>query len=72
MHGKTDESEGIIEKVTETGYSMSTMKKLFCMARNAAEADKVAELMDRCKTEEEIVAAIGEANNIYDALDNLT
>ena len=46
------------KKVTETGYLMSTMKKIFCMARNEAEADKVAELMDRCKTEEEILAAI--------------
>ena len=60
-----------MKKVTETGYSMSTMKKIFCMARNEAEADKVAELMDRCETEEEILAAIGGANNIYEALDNL-
>ena len=58
MQDKTDESEGIIEKVTETGYSMSTMKKIFCMARNEAEADMVAELMDRCKTEDEVLAAI--------------
>ena len=50
---------------------MSTMKKIFCMARNEAQADKVAELMDRCETEEEILAAIGGANNIYEALDNL-
>ena len=61
----------LLEKVTETGYSMSTMKKIFCMARNEAEADKVAELMDRCETEDEILAAIGGANNIYEALDNL-
>lgn len=61
----------LLKKVTETGYSMSTMKKIFCMARNEAEADKVAELMDRCETEEEILAAIGGANNIYEALDNL-
>lgn len=61
----------LLKKVTETGYSMSTMKKIFCMARNEAEADKVAELMDRCKTEEEILAAIGGATNIYEALDNL-
>ena len=47
-----------MKKVTETGYSMSTMKKIFCMARNEAEADMVAELMDRCETEEEILAAI--------------
>lgn len=60
-----------MKKVTETGYSMSTMKKIFCMARNEAEADKVAELMDRCKTEKEILAAIGGATNIYEALDNL-
>lgn len=60
-----------MKKVTETGYSMSTMKKIFCMARNEAEADKVAELMDRCETEEEILAAIGGATNIYEALDNL-
>ena len=60
-----------MKKVTETGYSMSTMKKIFCMARNEAEADKVAELMDRCETEEEISAAIGGATNIYEALDNL-
>lgn len=61
----------LLKKVTETGYSMPTMKKIFCMARNEAEADKVAELMDRCKTEEEILAAIGGATNIYEALDNL-
>ena len=61
----------LLKKVTETGYSMSTMKKIFCMARNEAEADKVAELMDRCKTEEEILAAIGGATNIYEALYNL-
>ena len=47
-----------MKKVTETGYSMSTMKKIFCMDRNAAQADTVAELTDRCKTEEEILAAI--------------
>ena len=61
----------LLKKVTETGYSMSTMKKIFCMARNEAEADMVAELMDRCETEEEILAAIGGATNIYEALDNL-
>ena len=61
----------LLKKVTETGYSMPTMKKIFCMARNEAEADKVAELMDRCETEEEILAAIGGATNIYEALDNL-
>ena len=61
----------LLKKVTETGYSMSTMKKSFCMARNAAQADTVAELMDRCETEEEISAAIGGATNIYEALDNL-
>ena len=37
---------------------MPTMKKIFCMARNEAEADKVAELMNRCETEDEILAAI--------------
>ena len=58
-----------MKKVTETGYSMPTMKKIFCMARNEAEADKVAELMDRCETEEEMLAAIGGANTIYEASD---
>ena len=48
----------LLKKVTETGYSMSTMKKIFCMARNEAEADKMAGLIDRCKTEDEILAAI--------------
>ena len=48
----------LLKKVTETGYSMPTMKKIFCMARNEAEADKMAGLIDRCKTEEEILAAI--------------
>ena len=47
-----------MKKVTETGYSMSTMKTLFCMARNEAEADKMAGLIDRCKTEDEILAVI--------------
>ena len=37
---------------------MSTMKKIFCMARNEAEADKMARLIDRCKTEDEILAVI--------------
>ena len=37
---------------------MPTMKKIFCMARNAAEADKMAGLIDCCKTEEEVLAAI--------------
>ena len=31
----------------------------------------VAELMDRCETEEKVLAAIGGANTIYEALDNL-
>ena len=48
----------LLKKVTETGYSMSTMKKIFCMARNEADADKMAGLIDRCKTEDEILAAI--------------
>lgn len=47
-----------MKKVTETGYSMSTMKKIFCMARNEAEADKMAGLIDRCKPEDEILAVI--------------
>lgn len=62
----------LLDKLVKTGYSQSTMRKLLLLARNAAQADTVAELMDRCETEEEILAAIGEANNIYDALDNLT
>ena len=61
----------LLDKLVETGYSKSTMRKLLLLARNEAEADKVAELMDRCETEEEIVAAIGGANNIYEVLDNL-
>ena len=61
----------LLKKVTETGFSMATMTKIFCMARNEAGADMVAELMDRCETEEEILAAIGDANNVYEALDNL-
>lgn len=48
----------LLKKVTETGYSMSTMKKIFCMARNEAEADKMAGLIDRCKPEDEILAVI--------------
>ena len=47
-----------MKKVTETGYSMSTMKKIFCMDRNEAEADKMAGLIDRCKPEDEILAVI--------------
>lgn len=61
----------LLDKLVETGYSKSTMRKLLLLARNAAQADKVAELMDRCETEEEILAAIGGANKIYEALDNL-
>ena len=48
----------LLKKVTETGYSMPTMKKIFCMARNDARADKMAGLIDRCKPEDEILAAI--------------
>lgn len=47
-----------MKKVTETGYSMPTMKKIFCMARNEAEADKMAGLIDCCETEDEVLAAI--------------
>lgn len=61
----------LLDKLVKTGYSQSTMRKLLLLARNAAQADKVAELMDRCETEDEILAAIGGANNIYEALDNL-
>ncbi len=46
------------DKLVETGYSKSTMRKLLLLARNAAQADKAAELMDRCETEEEVLAAI--------------
>ena len=61
----------LLDKLVKTGYSQSTMRKLLLLARNAAQADTVAELMDRCETEEEMLAAIGGANNIYEALDNL-
>lgn len=61
----------LLDKLVKTGYSQSTMRKLLLLARNAAQADTVAELMDRCETEDEILAAIGGANNIYEALDNL-
>ena len=61
----------LLDKLVKTEYSNSTMRKLLLLARNAAQADTVAELMDRCETEEEISAAIGGANNIYEALDNL-
>lgn len=61
----------LLDKLVKTGYSKSTMRKLLLLARNAAQADTVAELMDRCETEDEILAAIGGANNIYEALDNL-
>ena len=61
----------LLDKLVKTGYSQSTMRKLLLLARNEAEADMVAELMDRCETEEEILAAIGGATNIYEALDNL-
>lgn len=61
----------LLDKLVKTGYSKSTMRKLLLLARNAAQADTVAELMDRCETEDEVLAAIGGANNIYEALDNL-
>ena len=61
----------LLDKLVKTGYSQPTMRKLLLLARNAAQADTVAELMDRCETEDEILAAIGGANNIYEALDNL-
>ena len=61
----------LLDKLVKTGYSQSTMRKLLLLAHNAAQADTVAELMDRCETEDEILAAIGGANNIYEALDKL-
>ena len=48
----------LLDKLVKTGYSQSTMRKLLLLARNEAEADTVAELMDRCETEDEILAAI--------------
>ena len=48
----------LLDKLVKTGYSQSTMRKLLLLARNEAEADMVAELMDRCETEEEVLAAI--------------
>lgn len=48
----------LLDKLVKTGYSQSTMRKLLLLARNAAQADTVAELMDRYETEEEVLAAI--------------
>ena len=48
----------LLDKLVKPGYSKSTMRKLLLLARNAAQADTVAELMDRCETEEEVLAAI--------------
>ena len=48
----------LLVKLVKTEYSKSTMRKLLLFARNAAQADTVAELMDRCETEDEILAAI--------------
>ena len=48
----------LLDKLVKTGYSKSTMRKLLLLARNAAQADTVAELMDHCETEDEILAAI--------------
>ena len=48
----------LLDKLVKTGYSQSTMRKLLLLARNEAEADMVAELMDRCETEDEVLAAI--------------
>lgn len=48
----------LLDKLVKTGYSKSTMRKLLLLARNEAGADMVAELMDRCETEGEILAAI--------------
>ena len=50
--------KGLLDKLVKTGYSNSTMRKLLLLARNAAQADTVADLMDRCETEDEILAAI--------------
>ena len=48
----------LLDKLVKTGYSQPTMRKLLLLARNAAQADTVAELMDRCETEDEVLAAI--------------
>lgn len=48
----------LLTKIMGTGFSKSTMRKILLGARNQAEADKMAEMIDRCKTEEEILAAI--------------
>ena len=45
----------LLTLITSTGYSKSTMHKLFNMAHNEEEAEKVAELINSCKTEEEIL-----------------
>lgn len=44
--------------VTGTGYSKSTMQKLFNAANNEKEAERVAELIRKSKTEKEVLEAL--------------
>ena len=45
----------LLSIITSKGYSKSTMQRIFNMARNEIEADKVAKLIKDSKTEEELL-----------------
>ena len=45
----------LLEQVISTGYSMSTMQKIFNAAHNEQEAEQVFKLIKESKTEQEIL-----------------
>ena len=49
----------LLSIITSKGYSKSTMQRIFNMARNEIEADKVAKLIKDSKTEEELLEMLG-------------
>lgn len=61
----------ILIKVYLMGCSKSTIAKILRIVHSKADVEKLSGLIARCETEDEILAAIGGATNIYEALDNL-
>ena len=61
----------ILIKVYLMGCSKSTIAKILRIVHSKADVDKLSKLIAHCETEDEVLAAIGGATNIYEALDNL-
>lgn len=84
MRGKSVEAHSrvmLMHECTVRELSTLLMKKIIDIVGTAREksghpaaekkAEELREIIERSKTEDEILAAIGGANNIYEALDNL-